>query len=56
MIAVNQDAKMKAGIRVSSKGDLEVWARELQNGVAVALINKTENKFETLNSTMDLLN
>lgn len=40
VIAVSQDAKGAMGGRVSPKGDLEVWARNVTGGVAVALINK----------------
>lgn len=40
VIAVNQDVAGKQGRRLN-KGDLEVWARELQDGsVAVGLFNK----------------
>jgi len=40
VIAVDQDKLGKAGLRVSPKGDLEVWAREIHDGIAVVLLNK----------------
>ena len=43
MIRVSQDPMGKAGVRVSPKGDTEVWARELQGGdAAIALLNKAD--------------
>jgi len=41
VIAVDQDPKGLSGLRISPKGDHEVWARTLGDGsVAVALLNK----------------
>ena len=41
VIAVDQDALGKEGTRVSKNGDLEVWAKQLQNGGrAVILLNR----------------
>jgi len=41
VIAVDQDPKGEAGLRISPKGNQEVWARTLGDGsVAVALLNK----------------
>ncbi|EGD81210.1 hypothetical protein PTSG_13159 [Salpingoeca rosetta] len=39
-IAVNQDPLGQAGFRISPKGATEVWARNITNAVAVALLNK----------------
>jgi len=43
VIAVDQDKLGKAGLRVTPKGDQEVWARELHDGIAVVLFNKLGN-------------
>ena len=41
VIAIDQDKLGKMGLRVSPKGETEVWARELANGdIAVGLLNK----------------
>lgn len=46
VIAVDQDPLGQMGLRVSPKGDTEVWARNLSNGdVAVALLNKGEGQY-----------
>lgn len=43
-IAINQDSLGKQGTRISPKGTLEVWSRELSDGsVAVGLLNKGSN-------------
>ena len=40
-IAVDQDALGQQGIRITPKGNTEVWARRLENGdTAVGLYNK----------------
>eukprot|EP00051_Salpingoeca_urceolata_P010832 m.133143 g.133143 ORF g.133143 m.133143 type:complete len:499 (-) comp16874_c0_seq4:137-1633(-) len=40
-IAVNQDSLVQQGLRITPKGDTEVWARNLSDGsVAVGLYNK----------------
>ena len=41
VIRVDQDPKGKMALRVTPKGETEVWARELANGdLAVGLLNK----------------
>lgn len=43
VIAIDQDPLVKAGDRVWATGQLELWARPLQNGsVAVALFNRNQ--------------
>jgi alpha-galactosidase len=45
IIEVDQDPLGKPGYRVSKKGDLEVWKRELEDGgLAVGLFNRSEEK------------
>jgi len=54
VIAVNQDPLGKQGLRLTKKGDHEVWYRELSplasnvSRVAVALLNKLGNSTATL--------
>jgi alpha-galactosidase len=40
VIAVDQDPRGIQGHRVSKQGDLEVWAKQLVDGVAVGLFNR----------------
>jgi len=43
VIAVNQDKLGKQGLRITAKGNFEVWKRELANGdIAVVLLNKCD--------------
>jgi alpha-N-acetylgalactosaminidase len=39
VIAVNQDPLVKQGLRISSKNGLEVWTKQLIDGMAVVLFN-----------------
>jgi len=40
VIAIDQDKLGKSGLRITPKGDQEVWAREVHDGIAVVLLNK----------------
>jgi alpha-galactosidase len=47
VIAVNQDALGRQGMRVSKNGDLEVWSKQLQDGSrAVVLFNRGSGEQE----------
>jgi alpha-galactosidase len=55
IIEVNQDPMGKPGYRVSRKGDLEVWKRELEDGsIAVGLFNRGEEPAMVTASWSDL--
>jgi alpha-galactosidase len=40
VIAVDQDALGRQGVRVAKDGDLEVWSKKLKSGLAVGLFNR----------------
>jgi alpha-galactosidase len=48
VIAVNQDALGKQGMRAYSEGEVEVWTRQLTGGgLAIAVFNVGDNRFST---------
>jgi hypothetical protein len=52
IIAVNQDKLGKQGTRVSSNQGLEVWKRELSDGLAVVLFNHKNPATATIRVSM----
>jgi alpha-galactosidase len=40
VIAIDQDALGRQGVRVAKDGDLEVWSKKLNSGLAVGLFNR----------------
>ena len=41
VIAIDQDALGKQGVRVKQDGEIEIWEKPLSNGVAVGLFNRS---------------